>query len=199
MGELPDYAIAANRNQTFGFRDSPYDIYRHKCVAPPTTLEQQRPSTSAVTYPPTQTPPPHSPPPASPWRAPGYAPVADACGLAGGTPWAAMAPEEGQYVNTTHASHGMRGVDLPPMDTGTVWKAGGTAEVVFAIKFNVSLSLRGLSKESRLAIVQHSLRVHRSSTKLPLCCVTTALHCGVYCVVLRCTALHCVLRDVYAC
>jgi len=72
----------------------------------------------------------------NPWRAPGFAPIADACGLAGGTPWVALAPEEGQYVNTTHARHGMKGTSLPPMDTGTVWKAGGEAEVVMAIKFN---------------------------------------------------------------
>jgi hypothetical protein len=58
----------------------------------------------------------------NPWRAPGFAPVADACGLAGGTPWGAVAPEEGQYINTTHARHGMKGSNLPRMDTGTVWK-----------------------------------------------------------------------------
>ena len=57
-------------------------------------------------------------------------PVADACGLAGGTPWAAIAPEEGQYINTTHAHHGMKGTDLQEMPTGTVWKAGGIADVV---------------------------------------------------------------------
>lgn len=39
------------------------------------------------------------------------APIADACGLAGGTPWSGVAPEEGQYVNTTHAHHGMKGTD----------------------------------------------------------------------------------------
>ena len=72
----------------------------------------------------------------NPWRAPGFAPVADACGLAGGTPWASMAPEEGQYVNTTHARHGMKGTSLPPLDTGTVWTAGGEEPVVFAVKFN---------------------------------------------------------------
>jgi hypothetical protein len=69
-------------------------------------------------------------------RAPGHAPVADACGLAGGTPWAADAPEEGQYINTTHAHHGMKGTDLPEMPTGTVWKAGGTAEVAWNVRFN---------------------------------------------------------------
>ena len=101
VGQLPDYAIAVNRNTSFGFRNSKYDIYRH-----------------------------------NPWRAPGHAPIADACGLAGGTPWGGNAPEEGQYLNTTHAHHGMKGTDLPPMDTGVVWKAGGEAEVVFAVKFN---------------------------------------------------------------
>ena len=38
------------------------------------------------------------------------APVADACGLAGGTPWGADAPEEGKYgTNTSFARHGDRG------------------------------------------------------------------------------------------
>lgn len=101
VGQLPDYAIAVNRNSSAGFRNSEYDIYRH-----------------------------------NPWRAPGHAPIADACGLAGGTPWGGDAPEEGQYYNTTHAVHGMKGTQLPPMDTGVVWKAGGEAEVVFAVKFN---------------------------------------------------------------
>lgn len=98
VGQLPDYAIAVNRNAT---RNSAYDIYRH-----------------------------------NPWRAPGHAPVADACGLAGGTPWGADVPEEGRYANTTHAHHGMKGSELPEMPTGTVWKAGGTAEVVWQVRFN---------------------------------------------------------------
>ena len=72
----------------------------------------------------------------NPWRAPGHAPVADACGLAGGTPWAEFAPEEGRYAETPHARHGMRGIDLPEMPTGAVWKAGGEAEVVWQVRFN---------------------------------------------------------------
>ena len=52
VGQLPDFAIAVNRNSSSEFRNSEYDIYRH-----------------------------------NPWRAPGHAPIADACGLAGGTPW----------------------------------------------------------------------------------------------------------------
>ena len=72
----------------------------------------------------------------NPWRAPGYAPVADACGLAGGTPWPSDAPEEGRYVTTDFAHHGMRGSDLPALDTGVTWKIGGTAEVTWNVKFN---------------------------------------------------------------
>ena len=62
----------------------------------------------------------------SPWRAPGAAPVANACGLAGGTPWGSDAPEEGKYVNTSFAHHGMAGTDLPPLPTGD---QGGAAVV----------------------------------------------------------------------
>jgi len=98
VGQLPDKAIAVNRNVA---RNSKYDIYRH-----------------------------------NPWRAPGFAPVADACGLAGGTPWPDPAPEEGVYATTPNAKHGMRGIDLPEMPTGTVWKAGGEATVVWQTRFN---------------------------------------------------------------
>eukprot|EP00039_Didymoeca_costata_P018358 m.333142 g.333142 ORF g.333142 m.333142 type:complete len:370 (+) comp17080_c0_seq1:62-1171(+) len=72
----------------------------------------------------------------NPWRAPGSAPVADACGLAGGTPWGPNVAEAGDYVNTTYAHHGMYGTTLPKMPTGTVWKRGGQAEVVWSIRNN---------------------------------------------------------------
>lgn len=72
----------------------------------------------------------------NPWRAPGSAPVADACGLAGGTPWGADVAEEGVYKNTTYAHHGMKGTDLPKMPTGTVWTIGGEAVVSFNIRNN---------------------------------------------------------------
>lgn len=72
----------------------------------------------------------------NPWRAPGSAPVANACGLAGGTPWGQDVAEAGDYVNTSFAHHGMAGTDLPPMDTGVVWNIGGTAEVTWQIRNN---------------------------------------------------------------
>lgn len=67
----------------------------------------------------------------NPWRAPGTAPVANACGLAGGTPWADDVSEAGVYTTTEFAHHGMKGTDLKPLDTGVQWKIGGQAEVVW--------------------------------------------------------------------
>jgi hypothetical protein len=61
---------------------------------------------------------------------PGSAPVVDPCGLAGGTPFGTWAPEWGNYVNTTYASHGDYGSKvLPEFPTNTVWKIGDEAEV----------------------------------------------------------------------
>ena len=74
----------------------------------------------------------------NPWRAPGHAPVADPCGLAGGTPWGGAAPEEGEYLNTSFAHHGSKGSELPPLPTGEQWKIGGTAEVSWNILYSES-------------------------------------------------------------
>jgi len=73
----------------------------------------------------------------NPWRAPGSAPVADPCGLAGGTPWAKNVSEWGDYVPTPFAKHGDAGSEvLPAQRTDAVWHAGGTAEVVWQIGAN---------------------------------------------------------------
>ena len=68
----------------------------------------------------------------SPWRAPGSAPVFDACGMAGGSPWAIGAPGWApggaasagvRYQNTSHAKQGDRGSQvLPAAPSGTIWK-----------------------------------------------------------------------------
>eukprot|EP00041_Stephanoeca_diplocostata_P018737 m.395630 g.395630 ORF g.395630 m.395630 type:complete len:268 (-) comp21104_c0_seq1:75-878(-) len=72
----------------------------------------------------------------NPWRWPGNAPVANPCGLAGGTPWGWDVSEEGVYYNTTYAHHGMAGTDLPELPTGVVWTLGLEAEVTWAVKYN---------------------------------------------------------------
>lgn len=45
-------------------------------------------------------------------------------------------PEEGVYINTSYAHHGMKGTDLPAMPTGTVWKIGGQATVTWNVRNN---------------------------------------------------------------
>lgn len=72
----------------------------------------------------------------NPWRAPGTAPVADACGLAGGTPWSAEVAEAGSYTRTKFAHHGMNGTLLKPLETGTVWTIGGKGEVTWQVENN---------------------------------------------------------------
>merc|ERR1719289_709974 len=72
----------------------------------------------------------------NPWRAPGSAPTIDACGLAGGTPWAGNVAEWGEYVNTTFATHGDRGSHLPEVPNGVVWRPGTTVEVTWQITAN---------------------------------------------------------------
>ena len=69
-------------------------------------------------------------------RAPGSAPSANPCGLAGGTPWLPEVSEAGDYTKTKYAHHGTYGTTLPPMDTGVKWKIGGTAEVTWQVLNN---------------------------------------------------------------
>jgi hypothetical protein len=78
----------------------------------------------------------------NPWRAPGNAPVASACGLAGGTPWLSEVGEAGDYTNGTilpngePTHHGLDGVELPPMDTGVKWTIGSEAEITWQVENN---------------------------------------------------------------
>ena len=62
----------------------------------------------------------------NPWRAPGQAPVYDACGMAGGAPTAGFNAAE--YNTTRYAKQGDLGSKvLPRRPTGTVWRRGATA------------------------------------------------------------------------
>ena len=64
----------------------------------------------------------------APWRAPGSAPVTDACGLAGGVlPGQGPAAAGGDYQTTIHAKRGDAGSKLPPRPTGITWAAGDEA------------------------------------------------------------------------
>ena len=62
-----------------------------------------------------------------PWRAPGHAPVWDACGMAGGTTHEVF--NAGAYNATAFAKQGDLGsVVLKPRPSGTVWKRGSTVK-----------------------------------------------------------------------
>lgn len=73
----------------------------------------------------------------NPWRAPGFAPVMDSCGIAGGRmPWQ---PSTGDalYYNTSFANLGDFGsAVLPPAPSGVVWTAGSSVEVAWGIRYN---------------------------------------------------------------
>jgi len=71
----------------------------------------------------------------NPWRAPGYAPVNDACGMAGGGPSAG--PGEGHFFPTPWAKQGDLGTTvLPSTAPGVVWTAGSVVEVGWGIRYN---------------------------------------------------------------
>ena len=70
-----------------------------------------------------------------PWRSPGLAPVADACGMAGGS--AAPMYNGAEYTPTKYGKQGDLGsYILPHRRTGVSWTRGGTANVSWYIAFN---------------------------------------------------------------
>jgi hypothetical protein len=75
----------------------------------------------------------------NPWAAPGSAPVADACGLAGGSPSRSNGAEAGDYTKTKFAQHGDVGTQVLKEIPGyrpPAYKAGGTAEVTWQVRNN---------------------------------------------------------------
>lgn len=73
----------------------------------------------------------------SPWRAPGSAPVIDACGVAGGRLHGQGAGCAGaSFQNSSFAKMGDVGSRLPPLDSGTVWVAGSSVEVGWTVMAN---------------------------------------------------------------
>ena len=70
----------------------------------------------------------------SPWRAPGNAPVIDACGAAGGRfPGQGIGAGGAQFQNSSVAQQGDIGSKLPPMPPQATWKRGASAEVAWNV------------------------------------------------------------------
>lgn len=73
----------------------------------------------------------------SPWRAPGSAPVIDACGSAGGRhPGQGIGPAGAQFQNSSLAKQGDLGSMLPPMRSQATWQAGSLVEVGWTVMAN---------------------------------------------------------------
>lgn len=73
----------------------------------------------------------------SPWRAPGSAPVIDACGSAGGRfPGQGTGGAGAQFQNSSVAKQGDVGSALPPMASQATWRAGAAVEVGWTVMAN---------------------------------------------------------------
>lgn len=71
----------------------------------------------------------------NPWRAPGNAPVYDACGMAGGGP--SWVDTQLSFVDTEFAKQGDLGSKtLPRAPTGVVWTAGAQVEAKWSLRAN---------------------------------------------------------------
>lgn len=72
----------------------------------------------------------------NPWRAPGTAPVKDACGIAGGSDQVHLG-DAAVFKKTEFAKLGdLASSVLPPLKTGVVWAAGSVVEVAWGIRYN---------------------------------------------------------------
>ena len=73
----------------------------------------------------------------SPWRAPGFAPVIDSCGSAGGRhPGQGTGGAGAQFQNTSLAQAGDVGSRLPPSPSPPVWQRGQSHEVGWTVMAN---------------------------------------------------------------
>lgn len=73
----------------------------------------------------------------NPWRAPGYAPVVDVCGQAGGKEPKQNIGGDSDFTTTSLATMGDMGSKvLKPSKNKTRWAAGSSVEVAWGIRFN---------------------------------------------------------------
>jgi len=73
----------------------------------------------------------------NPWRAPGYAPVVDACGQAGGRYGMCPIGGDSVFTNTSMAKLGDLGSQVLPQTRNKArWAAGSSVEVAWGIRYN---------------------------------------------------------------
>ena len=74
----------------------------------------------------------------NPWRAPGFAPVVDPCGQAGGEHGYQKIGGDSVFYNTSMAGMGAKGSQLPPTpaEQRPRWQAGTSVEVAWGARYN---------------------------------------------------------------
>ena len=74
----------------------------------------------------------------NPWRAPGYAPIVDPCGQAGGKLTSQNIGGDSIFTDNKYAKMGDLGSNLPetPADKKTKWAAGSTVKVRWGPLYN---------------------------------------------------------------
>lgn len=72
----------------------------------------------------------------NPWRAPGYAPVVDPCGQAGGEYKGQNIGGDSVFTTTSLSKMGDMGSQLPPSKLLPRWKAGTQVEVAWGPRYN---------------------------------------------------------------
>jgi len=72
----------------------------------------------------------------NPWRAPGSAPVVDACGQAGGKYKETPVGGDSVYTDTIYAKMGDMGSQLPPTLNNPNWTIGSSVRVAWGMRYN---------------------------------------------------------------
>ena len=73
----------------------------------------------------------------NPWRAPGFAPVVDPCGQAGGKYKQTPVGGDSAFTDTSLSQMGDLGsATLPPSLSKALWTAGGEADVAWGLRYN---------------------------------------------------------------
>lgn len=104
----------------------------------------------------------------NPWRAPGFAPVVDPCGQAGGRYPQTPVGGDSEYATTTFATMGDLGTKkLPEGPSMASWKAGSSVVVSWGMRYN-----HGGGYQYRIAPLESDL-TEKTFQKMPLAFDTT--------------------------
>ena len=88
----------------------------------------------------------------NPWRAPGYAPVVDPCGMAGGKLPSQAIGGDSVFTANKFAKMGMLGSQLPPSAKKEKWAPGSWVEVAWGPLYNHGGGMHHLNQKFSIFI-----------------------------------------------